>query len=120
MFVFRASVFVAQCAEGPTGLVGREPLVPEIEDWTPVLVDAADETHAHVAVAVQPKASRRNYKICWRKLSVAGPALPDRAEEFTGREVAVLVEVLESLLAAEAVLAVDEVLVALVLEVSTS
>ena len=59
---------------------------------------------------------RSVFQFDMRKLSVAGPALPDRAEEFTGREVAVLVEVLEPLLAAEAVLAVDEVLVALVLE----
>jgi hypothetical protein len=50
-------------------------------------------------------------------LLVAGPALPDRAEELPWCEVAVLVEVLEPLLAAEAVLAADEVLVALVLEV---
>ena len=47
---------------------------------------------------------------------VAGPALADRAEELPGREVAVLVEVLEPLFAAETVLAVGELLVALVLE----
>ena len=52
--MFGSGVLVAQCAEGPAGLVGREPLVPEAEDGPPVLVDAADETHAHVAMLVQP------------------------------------------------------------------
>ena len=54
-----SGVLVAQCAEGPAGLVGREPLVPEVEDGAPVLVDAADEAHAHVAVRVQPTVSKR-------------------------------------------------------------
>ena len=52
--VFVSGVLVAQCAEGPAGLVGGEPLVPEAEDGAPVLVDAADENTTHVAVLVQP------------------------------------------------------------------
>ena len=52
--MFGSGVLVAQCAEGPAGLVGREPLGPEAEDGAPVLVDAADETASHVAVLVQP------------------------------------------------------------------
>ena len=53
--MFGSGVLVAQCAEGPAGLVGREPLVPEVEDGAPVLEDAADEAEAHVPVLVQPK-----------------------------------------------------------------
>ena len=54
MFVYVSGVLVAQCAEGPAGLVGREPLVPEVEDGAPVLVDGPDETDTHVAVRVHP------------------------------------------------------------------
>ena len=41
--------------KGAAGLVGPEPLVPEVEDGAPVLEDAADEAEAHVPVLVQPK-----------------------------------------------------------------
>ena len=49
----RSGVLVAQCAEGPAGLVRREPLLSEPQDGAPVLEDAADEADTHVAVRVQ-------------------------------------------------------------------
>ena len=54
-FSLESGVLVAEGAEGPACLVGREPLVSELEDGAPVLEDAADEAETHVPVLVQPK-----------------------------------------------------------------
>ena len=55
MMLVRSGVLVAQCAEGPAGLVRRESLVSESEDGAPILEDAADEADTHVPVFVRPK-----------------------------------------------------------------
>ena len=65
IILVRSGVLVAQCAEGPAGLVRREPLVSESEDGAPVLEDAADEADADVVVLVQPRITALHDSILW-------------------------------------------------------